>query len=134
MNKLKEFIEHHDVFTRPVDVETIHNAECALNITFTPEYKCWLETAGVLSYESSEVFGLGVSDTAWLNILRATAELRSEFPLYPANAVPLMDAEDGQFYLYDHEVGNIVRWSSVAGVMERLKLPLEEFLLEQISL
>lgn len=133
MKKLRTFIEKHDVTTRPVDTATINAAEKALNITFTPDYKTWLESVGILSYEATEVFGLGVKETAWLNILRSTVELRQQHPNFPASAVPLMDAEDGHYYLYDNGNGKIVCWSPLSGVLEILSDSLESFVLKQIE-
>lgn len=133
MKPLKQFIEQHDVITRPVDVPTINAAEQALHITFTPDYKAWLENIGILSYEATEVFGLGVKETAWLNILRSTAELRQQHPNFPACAVPLLDAEDGHYYLYDNATGKIVRWSPLSGVRETLNASLATFVLQQIE-
>lgn len=133
MKQLKTFIEQHDVTTRPVDAATINAAEQALQITFTPEYKAWLENVGILSYEATEVFGLGVKESAWLSILRSTVELRQLHPTFPASAVPLMDAEDGHYYLYDNTTGKIVRWSPLSGVLETLSVSLETFVLKQIE-
>ncbi|ASY79506.1 hypothetical protein BJK05_05615 [Pectobacterium polaris] len=133
MKQLKTFIEQHDVTTRPVDAATINAAEQALHITFTPDYKGWLENVGILSYEATEVFGLGVKETAWLNILRSTVELRQQHPTFPASAVPLMDAEDGHYYLYDNATSKIVRWSPLSGVREALNVSLETFVLQQIK-
>lgn len=133
MKKLRTFIEQHDVTTRPVDTATINAAEKALNITFTPDYKTWLESVGILSYEATEVFGLGVKENAWLNILRSTVELRQQHHNFPASAVPLMDAEDGHYYLYDNGNGKIVCWSPLSGVLEILSDSLESFVLKQIE-
>lgn len=133
MKQLKTFIEQHDVTTRPVDAATINAAEKVLHITFTPDYKAWLQNVGILSYEATEVCGLGVKETAWLNILRSTEELRQQHPNFPACAVPLMDAEDGHYYLYDNATGNIVRWSPLSGVRETLNVSLETFVLQQIE-
>ncbi|WP_447875549.1 SMI1/KNR4 family protein [Serratia fonticola] len=133
MKQLKTFIEQHDVITRPVDAATINAAEQTLHISFTPDYKAWLSNVGILSYEATEVFGLGVKETAWLSILRSTAELRQQHPNFPASAVPLMDAEDGHYYLYDNATGKIVHWSPLSGVLETLSDSLESFVLKQIE-
>ena len=133
MKQLKTFIEQHDVITCPVDAATINAAEKALHSTFTPDYKAWLENVGFLSYEATEVCGLGVKETAWLNILRSTAELRQQHPDFPACAVPLMDAEDGHYYLYDNTTGKIVRWSPLSGVLETVSDSLKSFVLKQIE-
>ncbi|ELX2276439.1 MULTISPECIES: SMI1/KNR4 family protein [Yersinia] len=133
MKQLKTFIEEHDVIIRPVDAATINAAEQTLHITFTPDYKAWLSNVGILSYEATEVFGLGVNETAWLSILRSTVELRQQHPNFPTSAVPLMDAEDGQYYLYDNATGKIVRWSPLSGVLETLNDSLESFVLKQVE-
>lgn len=133
MKQLKTFVEQHDVITRPVDAATINAAEKELQITFTPDYKAWLENVGILSYEATEVFGLGVKETAWLSILRSTVELRQQHPAFPDSAVPLMDAEDGHYYLYDNATGKIVRWSPLSGVRETLSVSLETFVLQHIE-
>lgn len=133
MKQLKSFIEQHEAIYRPVDAATINAAEQALHITFTPDYRAWLENVGVLSYEATEVFGLGVKETAWLSILRSTVELRQQYPGFPASAVPLMDAEDGHYYIYDNATGKIVRWSPLSGIVETLSVSLETFVLQHIE-
>lgn len=133
MKKLKDFVGRHDTFTRPVDATMIEFAENQLDIKFSADYKAWLQNFGVLSYESYEIFGLGVKETAWLNILRSTVELRKEKNDFPTAAVPLMDAGDGQLYLYDNKSKNIIIWSPVVGVLEILNETLEDFLLRQLS-
>jgi hypothetical protein len=47
MKQLKTFIEQHDVTTRPVDAATINAAEKGAYITFTPDYKAWLQNVGI---------------------------------------------------------------------------------------
>lgn len=133
MNKLIEFTKSHDVLTRPATLTELTEAEKTLNMTFSAEYKQWLLNFGVFSYLSYEFFGLGVKETSWLNILRSTPELRQENSNFPASAVPLMDAGDGQFYLYDNDIGAILVWSSLAGVLEEISDSLEGFILKQLS-
>lgn len=133
MNKLTEFTHNHDVLIRPATLTEVTEAEKALNITFSAEYKEWLLHFGVLSYLSHEIFGLGVKETSWLNILRSTPELRQENANFPASAVPLMDAGDGQFYLYNNALEAIIIWSSLAGKVGEINGSLEAFILQQLS-
>ena len=60
MNKLIEKLKNTDALIRPVTEETINQAEKALNISFSNEYKSYLSTCGVISLESTEIYGLGV--------------------------------------------------------------------------
>ena len=53
MNKLIEKLKNTDALIRPVTEETINQAEKALNISFSNEYKSYLSTCGVISLESA---------------------------------------------------------------------------------
>lgn len=133
MKQLIDFLQQSDALTCPADAVTIDHAQQQLNMTFADDYTALQQNIGVISYRSHEVFGLGVKESAWLNILRSTPELRAENAAFPASAVPLMDAGDGQFYLYDNDHGTILVWSSLAGIIETQNVSLEAFLLTQLA-
>lgn len=132
MNQLNELIINTGADIFPAQKEIIKDAEIQLNIRFSIEYKQWLENVGVLSYESYEVFGLGIPETSWLNILKSTQELRVENNKFPVSAVPLLDAGDGAIYLYENNTCKILLWSSLVGIIQVIDESIEQFIIEKV--
>lgn len=118
-----------DVFTSPVESSNIAQAEQKLNIKFSEEYKDYLKTFGVIFYESTELYGLGIDEKFDLNILSSIPELREQQD-YPASAVPLVDIGDGHYYLYDNDKRKVVKFALPnGGVYAEENKSLEEFLI-----
>ena len=129
MNKLIEKLKNTDALIRPVTEETINQAEKALNISFSNEYKSYLSTCGVISLESTEIYGLGVKNTSYLSLYKILPEMRDEAN-FPASSVPISDIGDGHFYLYDNHAKTVLIWASPnGGVVKEIKSNLEEFLI-----
>ena len=129
MNKLIEKLKNTDALIRPVTEETINQAEKDLNISFSNEYKSYPSTCGVISWESTEIYGLGVKNTSYLSLYKILAEMRDETN-FPASSVPLSDIGDGHFYLYDNQAKTILIWASPnGGIVKEIKSDLEGFLI-----
>lgn len=129
MNKLIEKLKDAKAIIRPVKDEEIRQAELDLNISFSEEYKNYLRTFGIISLGATEVYGLGVSKTSYLNIYTTLTEIRKENN-FPSSAVPLSDIGDGHSYIYDNESGNILVWASPnGGIVKEYNIGLEEFLI-----
>ena len=129
MNKLIEKLKNTDALIRPVTEETLNQAEKALNISFSNEYKSYLPTCGVISLESTEIYGLGVKNTSYLSLYKILPEMRDEAN-FPASSVPLSDIGDGHFYLYDNHAKTILIWASPnGGIVKEIKSDLEGFLI-----
>jgi hypothetical protein len=58
--------------------EMIEQAERKLNFKFPKEYKELVESLGVVSIGSQEIFGLGVE--GYLNVVETTLEERKQYP------------------------------------------------------
>lgn len=115
----------------PVDQSNIAHAEHVLGIKFSDEYKSFLNTVGVVSFKDKEIFGLGVPDSSYLNIIKATTDLKSLDQSFPQNAIPLFDIGDGHYYLYDNIAEVIIVWATPnGGVVKTIAKPLENFLSE----
>ena len=122
MNKLIEKLKNTDALIRPVPEETLNQAEKDLN-------KSYLSTCGVISWESTEIYGLGVKNTSYLSLYKILPEMRDEAN-FPASSVPLSDIGDGHFYLYDNHAKTILIWASPnGGIVKEIKSDLEEFLI-----
>ena len=107
MNKLVASIEEHQADTLPASQAQIEQAERELGITFSQEYRGYLLSAGVLSYESQETYGLGVAEDSHLNIITALKDFRS-IKGFPVSYIPLVDIGDGHYYIYDNATQKVL--------------------------
>ncbi|MEW6762544.1 MAG: SMI1/KNR4 family protein [Pseudomonadota bacterium] len=132
MKELQALVERHSAKTRPASADGIHQLENRLGFGLSPEYSAFLSTFGVIVFGATEVYGLGVPDNYYLNVGNAYADL-SRDPNYPSNALPLLDAGDGHYYLYDNQSQKILQWATPnGGVVRVLDLGLEPFLTSQL--
>ncbi|TQK03443.1 SMI1/KNR4 family protein [Herbaspirillum sp. SJZ107] len=132
MEKLKELVERKGAKTRPANAGSIQALEAKLGFGLSQEYKLYLSTFGVIVHGASEIYGLGVPDNYYLNVGNAHADL-SRDPAYPANAVPVIDVGDGQYYLYDNQAQQIILWATPnGGIVRKLDASFESFLIDQL--
>lgn len=119
--------------TRPVQAEVIAQAEQQLGLDFGATYREYLRRFGVIVHGSTEVYGLGVPDDYYLNVLAAYSDLAQDAG-YPLGALPLVDEGDGHYYLYDTTAGDIVLWATPnGGIVKRISEDLGAFLLKRIA-
>lgn len=132
MNQLKELVEHHQAKTRPASMDSVRALEAALGWQLSPEYISFLTTFGVIVHGGTEIYGLGIPDDYYLNVRSSHADL-SRDPTYPRNALPLLDAGDGHYYLYDNLAHNVVMWATPnGGAVQVLQDDLQTFLIRHI--
>lgn len=132
MQKLVQLVARTHARTRPADAASIAALEQRLGFALSSDYRDYLATFGVIVHDANEVYGLGVPDDYYLNVLNAYADL-SRDPSWPANAVPLMDVGDGQYYLYDNKVQRILLWATPnGGVVKTIDESLEPFLIDHL--
>lgn len=132
MEQLKALAERRGAKTRPADIDSIRMLEARLGFGLSPEYSAFLSSFGVIVSGGAEVYGLGVPDNYYLNVGNAYADL-SRDPSYPPNAVPVLDAGDGRYYLYDNKAQKLMLWATPnGGIVEVLDTTLESFLLKQV--
>jgi len=118
--------------TRPVPAEAIIQAEQQLGLDFGAAYREYLRRFGVIVHGSTEVYGLGVPDGYYLNILAAYADLAQDAS-YPLGALPLVDEGDGHYCLYDTIAKDIVLWAMPnGGIVRRVPESLGGFLLKRL--
>lgn len=131
MQTLLTKLNNNHAITKPATVENVTAAENALSLKFSLEYKEFLTQIGTVSFEDKEIFGLGIPENVYLNIVKATKDLREFDNSFPMNAVPLFDIGDGHYYLYDNHAEMIVLWATPnGGIQKTIAKSLENFLLE----
>lgn len=132
MQKLEDFVKCAGARTRPSDEASILRLEQQLGFVLSSEYRAYLLTFGVIIHGGNEVYGLGVPDNYYLNVFNAYSDL-SRDPAYLANAVPLIDVGDGQYWLYDNQAQRIVLWATPnGGIVKSVDDDLESFLIERL--
>ncbi|CAB3786208.1 SMI1/KNR4 family protein [Paraburkholderia fynbosensis] len=132
MRNVKQLVERHQANTRPADPASIQALEQKLPFSLSSEYKSFLSDFGVIVFGAYETYGLGVPADHYLNVLNAYNDL-SRDASYPANAAPLLEIGDGQYYLYDNKAQRIVLWATPnGGVVRVLDEGLEAFLSQKI--
>ena len=133
MNTLIEQLKITNALIKPATQQQIEQAEHQLNIQFSLEYRLYLEEFGVISLGSKEIYGLGVKDSSYLNLLTIVPDLR-QYPGYPSQAVPLLEIGDGHYYLYDNYNQKILMWAIPnGGKPQEIEESLENFLIKQLS-
>lgn len=99
-NELKDAIKKGKVRSNPASAKEVVECEKALGIKFPSEYVNYLVNYGVISANSEEFYGLGISQDSYLNLLIAVPELRSNFNI-SKTLIPVLGIGNGDYYLYD---------------------------------
>lgn len=132
MQNVKQLVERHQANTRPADPASIRALEEKLPFPLSGEYRSFLSEFGVIVFGAYETYGLGVPESHYLNVLNAYTDLSSDAS-YPANALPLLEVGDGQYFLYDNKAHRIVLWATPnGGIVRVLDESLETFLSQKI--
>ncbi len=101
MGKLNALVEETKASTKPATNEQITAAQTALGMKFSDEYRTYLSEFGTIVHESTELYGLGMSDSSHLNIVKAVKTFK-EVCDFPKNLIPLAEISDGNYYVYDN--------------------------------
>lgn len=129
MRNLEELVNNHKARTSPVDYDAINALVTKIGFTLSDEYKDFLNTFGVIVYNSNEVYGLGVPGDYYLNVFNKYLDL-SRDASYPQDSVPLIDVGDGQYYLYNNNTQKVQLWATPhGGTVRILDDSLESFLI-----
>lgn len=132
MKKLELLVARTKARTLPSDPDSIAMLEQRLGFALSSEYRTYLLTYGVVIHDANEVYGLGVPDDYYLNVLNAYGDL-SRDPTYPADSVPLLEVGDGQYYLYDNKAQRVVLWATPnGGIVKTIDGGLEPFLIQHV--
>ena len=131
MNNLLALVKDHHADIIPASEEQIAHAESELGLTFTQEYRSYLRQFGVISFGPNEIYGLGVKETSFLNIISALTDFRS-IENFPLSCIPISDIGDGHYYMYDNSTQNIVVVSLPGVGIKQVSSNLESFLTELI--
>lgn len=132
MLKVKSFIDNHaDVLTKAdkIGLEDVALAEKALGFGFDAEYKSYLSNFGKISYNSMELYGLGVPETSYLNVVAATKELQNELGKMPDNSVVLEDIGESNYVVYQMN-GGVLQVNSSDSQM--ISSSLEEYIMTRL--
>lgn len=129
MEKLLTKLNENSAMMKKATELQINEAEKILGMTFSQEYKSFLSSIGCISYEGIEVYGLGVANDYYLNLLDIVPYLREADNTFPLQSVPLSDIGDGHYYIYDNNSQKISVWAIPnGGTVEEISGALEDFL------
>ncbi|HCE2224691.1 TPA: SMI1/KNR4 family protein [Vibrio parahaemolyticus] len=131
MQKLKILVEEHQADTLPATLEQISEAQVQLGMTFSAEYREYLQQFGVISYGSTEVFGLGVKQSSHLNVVNV-AQRFTQVCAFPKHLLPLAEIGDSHYYVYDNIRHNVLSVAIPDLGPKMVSNDLEEFLIDLI--
>ncbi|WIH23104.1 SMI1/KNR4 family protein [Photobacterium damselae] len=131
MNKLLELIAENEADTMPATEEQIDKAELELGLTFSTEYRTYLQYIGVISFKTVETYGLGVPETSFLNIVNALHDFKA-FKNFPSSLIPLADIGDGHYYMYDNSSQKVLTIALPDLGTKIITAGLEQFLCELV--
>jgi hypothetical protein len=133
MIKLAEFIEKNDQVLIKKNVVTsadLTSAESELGFSFDSDYAEYLLKYGKITYESMELYGLGVPDKSYLNVVSATKNLVSKFTNWPSNAVVLEDLAEDNYIVYVMNAG-VFQFAPIE--CEKVSNSLEEYIMMRVD-
>lgn len=133
MNKLVDFIEKNDqvlIKKNAVSDADLSAAEKALGFNFDSVYKEYLLNFGKVSYESMELYGLGVSDKSHLNVVNANKNMTSQYGNWPSNAVVLEDIAEDNYIVYVMNEG-VFQFAPIE--CKKISNSLEEYIMMRIA-
>lgn len=129
MKKIEEYIKkNRDLFILKENQsdDLISNAEDKLGFKFDTDYKEYLKKFGLISFQSMEVFGIGVKENSHLNVLRNTLDVKNEARNFPDNSVVLEYIGEVNYLIYTMNKG-VYQYSTNS--LSLIKDNLEEYLL-----
>lgn len=132
MIELKEIAIKNGALIRPAPEADINALEIEIGFKLPNDYKDYLSKLGLISFESEETYGLGISKKSHLNVINIYRDLSSD-KNYPQYSIPILDAGDGNYYLYDTQKNAVVLWATPnGGIVKILSDSLEKFLTKYI--
>lgn len=129
MKKVEEYVKsHRDSFILKENQsdDSISNIEDKLGFCFDHDYKEYLKKFGLISFESMDVFGIGVKENSHLNVLKNTLDVKNEENNFPDNSVVLEYIGEANYIIYTMHKG-VYQYSSNS--LSLIKGTLEEYLL-----
>lgn len=129
MQKVEDYIKkNRDLFILKENQsdDSISNVEDKLGFKFDTDYIEYLKKFGLISFESMEVFGIGVKENSYLNVLRNTLDVKNEEKNFPDNSVVLEYIGEKNYVIYTMNKG-VYQYSSNS--LSLIKDNLEEYLL-----
>lgn len=129
MKKVEDYIKkNRDLFILKENQsdDVISNLEDKLGFKFDADYIEYLKKFGLISFESMEVFGIGVKENSHLNVLRNTLDVKNEEKNFPDNSVVLEYIGEANYVIYTMNKG-VYQYSNNS--LSLIKDNLEEYLL-----
>lgn len=129
MKKVEDYIKkNRDSFILKENQsdDLISNVEDKLGFKFDTDYKEYLKKFGFISFESMEVFGIGVKENSHLNVLKNTLDVKNEEKNFPSNSVVLEYIGEANYVIYTMNKG-VYQYSSNS--LSPINDTLEEYLL-----
>ena len=113
-----------------VSEKEIKAAEQKLAFAFDNSFKTYLKQYGIISYNSLETIGLGVSASSYLNVVTATLEIKKKYTSFPKNSVIFEDIGEDNYVIYTMKKG-VFQWSPNNKI--KIDDTLEKFLLKRFN-
>lgn len=113
MEKVKRYIQKNkeDFFIKGnVSEAEINRAEQMLSFAFDKPFRTYLKEYGIISYESMETAGLGVSEGSYLNTVTVTMEIKEKYVSFPDNSVVVENIGEDNYVIYTMAKGAF-QWS-----------------------
>lgn len=132
VEKLSNLVKDKRAKTTPATLKEISELSDKLKFSLSTDYKSFLATFGTISYKSNEVYGLGVPENSYLNVLDKYEDL-SKDKSYPQKCVPLLEIGDGHYALYDNSTGKVLIWATPnGGIVKKTNDDLEDYLIKTL--
>ncbi|MCD6185417.1 MAG: SMI1/KNR4 family protein [Deltaproteobacteria bacterium] len=133
MENVKKYIQENkkDFFIKGnVSEEEVEKAEERLSFAFDKHFRTYLKEYGIISYESMETAGLGVSEGSYLNTVTLTLEIKGKYTSFPSNSVILENIGEDNYVIYTMLKG-VFQWSPNRNT--KIDDTLEGFLLKRFK-
>lgn len=129
MKKVEDYIKKNSglfILKENQSDDSISNVEDKFKFKFDTDYKEYLKKFGLISFESMEVFGIGVKENSYLNVLKNTLDAKNEANSFPDNSVVLEYIGEANYVIYTMNKG-VYQYSSDS--LSLIKDNLEKYLL-----
>ena len=133
MENVRKYIQKNekDFFIKAnVSEGEIDKAEQRLGFVFDKSFRTYLKEYGIISYESMETAGLGISEDSYLNTVTLTLEIKEKYASFPDDSVIFENIGEDNYVIYTMFKG-VFQWSPNRNT--KTDNTLEDFLLKRFK-
>jgi hypothetical protein len=133
MEKVKKYINDNKsafLIRQNVNEKDKDNAEKILSLKFDSSYSDYLLSFGCINYASMETIGLGIDESSYFNVIKATTEVRNYNETFPKDAVVFEDIGENNYVIYIMDKG-VFHWATKKNKI--IKKSLAEYLLMRFN-